>query len=77
MRPINKIADDINNNWAVPYFGAVPYINAMAALDTIDDPYGDETARVVLRYFLVNSAGWRGKEARRVKAEIKSMLGMK
>ena len=36
-RPLHQIADEITKVWRKPYFGAVPYIEAMRHLDKISD----------------------------------------
>jgi hypothetical protein len=72
-RPIYEIAREIRNDWKRPYFGAEPYLDAMFALDTIDDTFFDDGARSVVLYFLANAQTWRGETARRVKAELKMM----
>ena len=74
-RPLCAIAVEIRRNWKNPYYGAVPYLNAMLTLDTITDSFGLDPADHVVRYFLANARSWRGDTARRVKAELKSMLG--
>lgn len=73
-RPLYEIAAEIEENWRQPYFGAVPYINAMLALSSINDSYGMDSAKSIIRYFLVNAGTWRGETARRVKAELKAMV---
>jgi hypothetical protein len=73
-RPLHVIAREIRATWPRPYFGAVPYITAMAALDKITDAYGADDADYVVRYFLVNARSWRGSDARRIKAELIKML---
>jgi hypothetical protein len=77
MRSIESIARDIRANWKNPYFGAVPYIEAMAGLNSIRDPYGYDSGESVVRYFLANAGAWRGDQARAIKAELKSILGGK
>jgi hypothetical protein len=72
-RPISKIAADIRNDWKKPYFGAVPYLEAMAELNSIDDQYMYDTGRSVVLYFLSNASTWRGPVARSVKAELKAL----
>lgn len=72
-RPIYEIAREIRNDWKRPYFGAVPYLDAMFALNTIDDTFFDDGARSVVLYFLANANTWKGDTARRVKAELKAM----
>ena len=73
-RSISTIARDIQSDWAKPYFGAVPYLDAMRALDSISDKYYYDDAESVVRYFLANAAQWRGDKARAIKAELKAML---
>jgi hypothetical protein len=73
-RPLYVIAGDIRMHWANPNYAAKPYLRAMADLDSIDSMYYYDTADSVVRYFLANATGWRGPEARRIKAELKGML---
>ena len=73
-RPLHVIARDIRTNWPKPYFGAVPYLDAMLELESITDDYYADTAKSVVIYFLANATTWRGTEARRVKAELKAMI---
>lgn len=72
-RPLYIIANDIRADWARPYFGAVPYLDAMGALDSIEDKFFEDSAKSVVLYFLANAQTWRGDTARRVKAELKAM----
>ena len=72
-RALSEIAYEIRRDWTNPYFGALPYINAMATLDTIKDNFYADSAQSVVLYFLSNASSWRGDTARRVKAELKKM----
>ena len=74
-RPLYVIAREIRNDWRKPYFGAVPYLSALSELDSIDGRYYEDSARSVVAYFLGNAATWRGETAKRIKAELKAMLG--
>jgi hypothetical protein len=78
-RTLSAIAIEIAGDWAPRgkgiYFGAVPYIQALAQLETVDDVYGMDDARGIVRYFLCNATTWRGDVARRVKLELKTMVG--
>lgn len=74
QRPLNVIAAEIRADWHKPYFGAVPYLSAMAELDDVHGAYYEDSAASVVRYFLANATTWRGETARRVKAELKSMI---
>lgn len=73
-RPINIIARDISSDWAKPYFGAVPYLDAMHSLSTMQDKFYFDDASDVVRYFLANANTWKGETARAIKAELKAML---
>jgi len=79
-RPLYEIADEVFRLWRdkkghpAIYFGAVPYLRAMQAMQRIADNYGADTGRSVVLYFLGNATTWRGEDARRVKAELQAML---
>lgn len=72
-RELATIAMEIAKDWKKPYFGAVPYINAMRSLGSIDDSHGYDSAVEIVDRFLCNATAWRGEVARRVKAELKAM----
>jgi hypothetical protein len=74
MPTIREIATECRADWKNPYFGVVPYLNAMLSLESIDDTYYCDSARTVIAYFLANASSWRGETARRCKAELKAML---
>jgi len=73
-RPIHVIAREIRNNWPKPYFGAVPYLDAMRSLDSVNDNYGEDSGKSIVLYFLSNASTWRGQKARDLKAELKEIL---
>lgn len=73
-RSLSTIAKDIRADWRNIYFGAVPYVDAMAELNNISDRYYADSAESVVRYFLANAGTWRGEVARAVKLELKGML---
>ena len=77
VRPLFEIAKEINKDWKNVYFGAVPYLNAMYSLNSINDMYGMDTAKSIVIYFLSNATSWRGDTARRIKSELKSMSNIK
>lgn len=76
-RSLSRIAIDIWKDWPAPYFGAVPYLCAMAQCDTINDHFGYGREDLIVRYFLSNAKTWRGENARKIKAELKTILGVK
>lgn len=79
-RPLRVIAEEIFLAWDTmrnkgemhPAWG---YADAMRSLDNLDQKYGADTARDVVRRFVGNAYGWRGETARRIKAELRGMLG--
>ena len=73
-RKIHEIASEILQDWKKPYFGAIPYIEAMLQLNTIHDNDCLDTAESVVIYFLANAQTWRGETAKRIKAELREML---
>ena len=77
-RPLYEIAVDIRKDWGSKiYFGAKPYLDAMVCLDSIDDNYGYDSAKNIVRYFLANASTWRGETAKAIKKELKAMVGLK
>lgn len=73
-KPLSYIAEIIRVNWNNPSPYAVPYINAMAQLRSINDSYYADSAAGVVMYFLANAQTWRGDTARVVKAHLKKAV---
>lgn len=73
-RPIFEIAREIRATWPKVNYAAVPYLEAMEYLTTMDSMYALDSAKSIVRYFLANASTYRGEAARRIKAELKSML---
>lgn len=74
-RELCVIAQEIKKDWGAKVnYGAVPYLDAMASLRTVDDMFINDTADSVVRYFLSNARSWRGEVAKRVKKELNEML---
>jgi len=74
IRSIHEIARDIKADWKNVYFGAVPYLDAMQQLDSIDGMFYEDSAKSVVLYFLSNAQSWRGEKARALKAELRALL---
>lgn len=75
VRPLYTIANEINKDWGRNInFGAKPYLQAMMSLDKITDNYICDSGKSIVRYFLSNASSWRGETAKRIKAELKTML---
>ena len=75
-RTFAEIAQEIKKVWAKPCFAAVPYMNAMAEINSSDKHTTLLVcnAESIVKYFLTNASTWRGEDARRIKAELKSMI---
>lgn len=71
---MSEIARDITRVWQKPYFGAVPYLQAMRQLTTCRDLYGCDSGSSIVNYFLANANTFRGDSARTLKAELRAHL---
>lgn len=76
-RPLYEIAADIKRNWPDVYFGAVPYLDALGMLSSMDQKFGEDDAKTIVAYLISNMRYWRGPEAARLKAELKALVGRK
>jgi len=76
-RPLYVIAQEIRNYWPNVYFGAVPYLNAMATMASVHSDYGCDSGESIVLYFLSNARAWKGAAARRIKAELKALVTVK
>ena len=74
-RPVWAIAEEIEAAWPGVHPTARPYLDAMHSLESVDDSYGMDSGRLIVAYFLSNATRWRGPEAQRIKAELKSLMG--
>ena len=72
-RPLPEIVREIRADWKKIYFGAVPYLDAMECINSVNDTYICESGTTLVLYFLSNASTWRGEVAKRVKAELKAM----
>ena len=72
-RPLSQIAKEIKSDWKNVYFGAVPYLDAMQTLRTINDNFFYDSGKSVVLYFLANAQTWRGETARRIKKELNQL----
>lgn len=83
-RTFSVIAEEVLHLWKTKYGKdlpwslkcALPYLQAMLECDTTDKDaqYYMETIGSIVLYFLANITNWRGDDAKRIKAELKSML---
>lgn len=73
-RPLYQIAEDIESDWARIFYAAIPYIDAMKSLSSVDDKYGYEDGRDIVNRFLTNANTWKGPKAKAIKAELREWL---
>lgn len=83
-RTFSAIAYEISELWVTKYGAnfpesfnyALPYLRAMMECETTNpnEYYMCDKVGDVTRYFLANAANWRGEDAKRLKAELKSLL---
>jgi len=73
-RPIRQITAEIVQNWKKPYFLAVPYLEAMAVIDTTSDMYHALDGKSIVLAFLDRAQTWRGPIAERIKSELLELL---
>ncbi|HEY8310546.1 MAG TPA: hypothetical protein VIG47_08320 [Gemmatimonadaceae bacterium] len=74
-RTLKRIAQDIRLDWGNKmYFGAKPYVDAMATLDSIEQPYFEDSGESIVLYFLANAQTWKGPVARMIKEELKAIV---
>ena len=73
-RPLFKIAREIEADWGKVNYAAKPYLDAMRELSSVRDNFLFDSGESVVLYFLSNATSWRGEKARKIKAELKTML---
>ena len=73
-RPIREIAKEIKSLWHPVNYAAQPYLDSMLEMDNADDTVGADDGHGIILYFLNNASGFKGADAKRIKAELKSLL---
>lgn len=69
-----QFAAVIRADWKKPFFGSVPYIEAMADLPTWESRYICDSAKEIVVTFLSNASGWRGPVAKAAKKAMNDRL---
>lgn len=79
MTSVGDVARFIARAWPNVWFGAVPYLQAMANGTSFDpsEPYICEDQRTQVLYFLANAAQWKGEVAKATKAFLKTKYGIR
>lgn len=82
-RPLYTIAREIRKTWVsksgLPNvnYAAEPYLAAMERLESVNDMYYDDKASNVVVYFLSNARAFGGPDGKRIKNELRAMVGQK
>jgi hypothetical protein len=71
---LDEIAYLIMKDWKNVYFGARPYLQAMATMRDISENYGQDSGSSIVAYALSNMTSYRGEVAKAVKTELKKRL---
>lgn len=74
MRTLSEIAREIRREWRNIPPDALECLIPMYKLDSVNDCFYLESGKSIVPYFLSRASGWRGEAARRIKAELKSMV---
>lgn len=60
-------------NWRDKFCYAVPYIDALRTLNSVNDNYGWDSGKSLVLYLLANLTTYRGEKAKEIKAILKEM----
>lgn len=74
MRTLREIAIEIRREWKNISPDALECLIPMYQLDSVNDYFMFDDGKSIVLYFLSRAGGWRGDSARRIKAELKSMV---
>ena len=73
MRTIKQIASEISEDWVNINTYALPHLNAMSDIESINDSYHHDSAKSVVLDFLANATTWKGEKAREIKKELNKL----
>ena len=74
VRPLYIVAREIKADWKNVHYTAKPYLDAMVQMQNVNEAFGYDTGKGIVLRFLGNAQTWRGDTARRIKAELNSMV---
>jgi hypothetical protein len=76
-RPLHQICDEIRKDWRPMPNYAKAHFEAIECATSIDEMYGFDSVKSEVCYFLGNAQTWKGETARRIKIELKQLVGLK
>ena len=71
---LSQIAQMIENSWGNVNYAARPYLDAMHALNTLNDKYINDDGSSIVAYFLSNASSYHGPIAKEIKKELNKRL---
>jgi hypothetical protein len=74
---IKELANLINKDWkqgGKAHYGALPYLEAMHSIKSIEGRYGPDSARSIVIYFLANASQWKRELASAVKLVLRNRI---
>lgn len=74
---ISQLAYLIKRDWKKVNFAALPYLNAMTQVISMEDVFIAEDVRSIVIYFLSNASSYRGENAKAIKTELKRRAKIK
>jgi hypothetical protein len=76
-RPLYQICDEIRKDWRPMPDYAKAHFRAIECATSINEMYGCDSVKSEVCYFLSSASTWKGEVARRIKAELKKLAGLK
>jgi hypothetical protein len=77
VRSLPEVAREIRDTWTNVNYAAAPYLDALLTMSSAGQNYGADDGKSIVLYFLSNASSFRGADARRLKAELKALAGVK
>ena len=77
VRPLYEIAREIRKDWKTMPEYAFVHFEGFQYATSIDEMFYFDSVKGEVLCFLSGAAQWRGETAKRIKAELKSMAGIK
>jgi hypothetical protein len=76
-RPLSEITREIRKDWRPMYRPAEAHFEAFEYANDVNEMYGCDSVKSEILYFLGNAQTWKGETARRIKLELKALVGLK
>lgn len=77
VRPLYEICDEIRKDWRPMPEYAKAHFRAIECANSINEMYGCDSVKSEVCYFLNAASVWKGDVARRIKLELKALVGLK